>query len=309
MKTIVTAMFLVVACSGYGATLVLKDYNGAAVPRNGAGDTYPSNYNGSTAITLNSADSISGNSLQATMSTSNSIQLQFNPYNADDSRGYARELSANPSAWTFKTFNRLSFWVKRPPTANPLSTDGGGNVEFGTYVKQITNSAWNSDEYGGNHYYHQLNLPNNGQWTHVILNMHPDHRRGDSGGTDPGFLPYPTATNGPNGGEDPPATYNYFDTLTRFYFDEVYWSGTGTWLLDEFVFYQETAVENDVQVFSITSTYNPATSEILVTWKRSQDENDINHEVRYAFSDIHQIGWNAATVAPNGTITPPGWQG
>ena len=46
-----------------------------------------------------------------------------------------------------------------------------------------------------------------------------------------------------------------------------------------------------------------------MTWERFKDDNTINHEVRYSFSDIHQIGWDAATPAPNGTITPPGWQG
>jgi hypothetical protein len=46
-----------------------------------------------------------------------------------------------------------------------------------------------------------------------------------------------------------------------------------------------------------------------VTWNRAKDENDIKHEVRYAFSDIHQIDWNAAKPALRGIITPPGWQG
>ena len=55
----------------------------------------------------------------------------------------------------------------------PLETTGRGNANVGWYVKQITNADYTSDETGGNHYYHGLNLPNNGQWTHVILNMHP----------------------------------------------------------------------------------------------------------------------------------------
>jgi hypothetical protein len=35
----------------------------------------------------------------------------------------------------------------------------------------------------------------------------------------------------------------------------------------------------------------------------------MRHEVRYAFDDIHRLGWNEAKPAPNGTITPPGLGG
>ena len=48
---------------------------------------------------------------------------------------------------------------------------------------------------------------------------------------------------------------------------------------------------------------------MTVTWNRPQNDNAINHEVRYAFEDIHQVGWNAAKPAPRGIIKPPGWQG
>jgi len=48
---------------------------------------------------------------------------------------------------------------------------------------------------------------------------------------------------------------------------------------------------------------------LFLTWNRLKDENSINHEVRYAFSDIHSLGWNNATPAPSGVISPPGYQG
>jgi hypothetical protein len=152
-----------------------------------------------------------------------------------------------------------------------------------------------------------LNLPNNGYWTQVILNMHPDHRRGDGGGVDLGVQAYPTEIGGINGGDDPLSTYNYFDTMTRIYIQDDL--ATGSFLMDDFQFYNEPVQENDKQVFSVTSTYNPTNNELILTWNRFKDDNSINEDVRYAFSDIHQIGWNAATPAPNGIITPPGWQG
>ena len=96
-------------------------------------------------------------------------------------------LSINPAGWQYNTYNHLSFWVLRPTTATPLQTDGTATSEVGTYVKQITNADYSSDEAGGDHYYHAINLPNNGQWTQVILNMYPEHFRGEDGNDDPRY--------------------------------------------------------------------------------------------------------------------------
>ena len=282
------------------ATLVLSDFNGTTLPRNRAGETYPSQYSGSgnATLSLNSSDSITGNSLQFNI-TSGGFLSQFNPYGPDQFRGFARAYTANPSGWQFNTYNRLSFWIKRPTSASPISTRGQANVDVGTYVKRIANADPHSDEEGGGHYYHGLNLPNNGHWTRIILNMHPSHRRSDSGGVETGIVSHPT-------GE---LHYNYFDALTRFYIDDTSNPTPGTYLIDDIQFYRETAPENDAQVYSLTGTYDPGKNEIIVTWQRLKDENEIKHEVRYSFTDIHQIGWEAATRAQKGIIKPPGWQG
>jgi hypothetical protein len=77
-------------------------------------------------------------------------------------------------------------------------------------------------------------------------------------------------------------------------------------LLDEFEFYQEPHPENDQQIYSLTGTYVAATNRIIVSWNRNKNDNTINHEIRYAFSSLHEIGWNAATPAPNGLARPLG---
>jgi hypothetical protein len=281
--------------------MTLIDFNGASLPTNRSGDTYPSIYMGAGSrgrVGLDSTDAVTGNSLRADI-TGKGLYLQFNPYNADDTRGFARELAADAARWRFNTYNRMSFWIKRRPSASPLGTGGRTNVEFGTYVKRVANPDRRSDEAGGNHCYHMINLPNDGNWIYVIINMHPAHRRGDSGNDDPGDLPHPT-------GEP---EYNYFDALTRFYIDDTNSPSTGTFQVDDFRFYREPAAENDVQVYSLTGTYDPISNRLTVTWCRPKDENTIAHEVRYAFSDIHDIGWDAARPAPKGVIKPPGWQG
>lgn len=290
-----------------------QDFNGTTVLRNGDGDTYPMIDSGT--VSLDPSDSISGNSLRVNLTNpaaDHDIQIQFNPYNyagtpgfPQAERAFARDYSANPAAWQFNTYNRFSFWFQRPTSVSPL--DPGGNfydVQIGTYVKQVTNADSRSDEIGGNHYYHLIGVPNfgAGTWTHVILNMHPDHVRSEN--RDPGFVQYPTAVGGPNGGDDPPSTYNYFDTLTRFYIDDLTAASPCTFRVDDFTFYKEPDQENDQQVFALTSTYMQANNRLLITWKHEWD-NGVDHEVRYAFSNIHQLGWSAATPAPGGIITPP----
>ena len=279
--------------------MVLQDFNRSSLPVNKEGYLYPRlggpfdpHFGGGTGtVSLNTSDAITGNSIQFNV-TAGELYAEFNPYDGVG-RDFARVYSANPAGWQFNTCNRMSFWIKVPTSGPPLTSDGSNNASFGTYVKRVTNADPSSDEAGGGHYYHGLDLPNNGQWTHVILNMHPEHRRGDDGSVDPGNLPHPT-------GE---AQYNYFDALTRFYLETNV--APGTYLIDDITFYQETAVENEDQVYALAGNYNPGNNGLIVTWHHNKNDHDTSHEVRYAFSDIHQIGWNAATAAPSGIVAPP----
>src|SRR5262249_22714258 len=167
-----------------GGTMVLQNFNGPTVPKNAGSDTYPSVYTGDGSAgtaSLTSSNAITANTLQANI-TVKGLYLQFNPYDSTG-RSFASYYANNDSTgglslapgWQYNTYNRLSFWIRRPTNASPLDTGGDQNVQVGTYVKQITNADTNSAEAGGNHYYHLINLPNNGQWTLVILNMPPDH--------------------------------------------------------------------------------------------------------------------------------------
>jgi hypothetical protein len=57
---------------------------------------------------------------------------------------------------------------------------------------------------------------------------------------------------------------------------------------------------------ALTATYVPGDNRLIVTWRRNKLENKIKHEFRYAFTDIHRTGWDAAKSAPQGLLTPPG---
>jgi hypothetical protein len=198
----------------------------------------------------------------------------------------------------------MRFWFWVPSTGAAEQIDGTTNFYMGTYVKRVTNPDSSSDEDGGGHFYHPFNVMR-GQWSMCTLNTHPGHERGDAGAVDSGNVPYPTSG-------DPAKTYNYFDALTRFYIQETGGSlktFPRDYYIDDLRFYHEGAAENDDQVYSICVSLNPANNRLFLTWNRPKDQNDVKHEVRYAFSDIHDMGWDKATAAPNGVITPPGYQG
>jgi PKD repeat protein len=317
--TTTAATTVTVSAASAVPTMALPLVKNGAVATNGDGSTYPDEYGGSigteggtATIGVNTANSITGAAVDMHL-TAGQLYAEFNPYNYAGNpaypspRGWAQDYSANPAQWQDNTYNRMSFWVYVPTTDTAFATDGSQGWEFGTYVKQINNPDLTSDEYGGEHYYHLLNLPNMGTWVQVVINMHPDHRRGDPGSTDPGVVTYPTTST--YGGADPASTYNYFDTLTRFYLQEPYATPSGypaDYLIDGIQFYKDPYQENDTQVYNLTGTYRASDNQLAVTWNRDKAEDTVNQEVRYAFSDIHQLGWANATAAPNGTISPPG---
>jgi hypothetical protein len=284
-----------------GASMILNAYDGPAMPTNKAGETYPSFYGGlgSGTFSINSLDAISGKSLLAHL-TSGMPQIQFNPYSSN-SRGFARDYSVNPSGWLFNTYNRMSFWIKTAAEPSLYLKDGRPANDVGAYAKTVANPDGSSDEAGGGHFYYNMNWPRTGTWVHVILNTFVDHWRGNSGGTEE--PPAAHITGEPN--------YNLFDALTRFYIEDE--SGITSlprnYQIDEISFYREPNAEAEEAVRDISATFVPQTNQVILTWFRNKDENSVKQEVRYAFSDIHQLGWNNATVAPNGTVTPPGFQG
>jgi len=200
------------------------------------------------------------------------------------------------STWDFDYYNRIEFYVKSP---DELSAASGGQPNFliGTYHRD-QQEATTEHESDNLHYYHQYNIIPNGHWTKVIWDMHPSHQRDESGNTEQDNQPNPTSESG----------INYFDCLTRFYLDfyQSYVSANpATWLFDGVRVYKETNTEEEQYVYSVAGTYDSDTSQLSVSWSRDKDETG-NHFLRYAFSDIHSLGWSNATVCPSGTVSPPG---
>ncbi|MHB1036787.1 MAG: hypothetical protein ACYC35_20325 [Pirellulales bacterium] len=104
------------------ATIKWVDFDGPQLPRNRAGDTYPSQYQGEggrAIVSLDPNDALAGRSVRFEV-TQGTLYAHFNSYSADGSRGFVREYVARPEQWRFNTYNRLAFWLKCPKNALPL---------------------------------------------------------------------------------------------------------------------------------------------------------------------------------------------
>lgn len=281
--------------------MTFLNFDGPVVPTNGFGDLYPSSTldagdGGVFSSSINTLEAIRGGSLQMRL-TMGRWKAEFMPEEKGGKKTFARDYAAAPASWRFNTYNRFRFWLKAPPSSAAHSNNGGSNMSVGTYVKRVHNPSPSSLDEGGGSYFHRLNVPR-GEWVQITLNMHPHvHTQREVNG-DPGNMPHPT--NEPD--------CNYFDALTRFYIEardrpSAY---PADYLLDEMEFFREPYPENDGQVYSIAATYRAARNRLIVTWSRPPQEDGIRHEVRYAFANVHKIGWERATPAPGGIVSPQG---
>lgn len=277
-------------------------FDGASPPLTRNGEKFPRPYHepgntdpgGLFTTSIEPADAVAGHSLRMRL-TQGRFKAQFRPEGVGGRINFARAYAADPAKWRFNTYNRFRLWIKLPTSARPHSTTGGSNMSLGTYVKHVRGADEYSLDAGGGSYGHRFNVPVAARWAQVIFNTHPSFGPGDS---ESGDLPHPT-------GEP---DYNYFDAMTQFSIEdrEVPAKYPADYLLDEMEFYREPRPENDEQVSSIVAVHVPAEDRVVVTWNRRLGEDAIAHEVRYAFEDIHRLGWKQAIAAPGGMIRPPG---
>jgi hypothetical protein len=237
------------------------------------------------------------NSLKITVEAGH-IYLQFYPKPSSNTWDFLHQ-HIQHGDWAFNKYDRLKFWVLLPPGIKKAN-GGRKNTTFGTYYRK-SNGKLSSAESGGNHPYHYYDIESTGEWHQIIVDTHPNHIRGVTGGREHKNMPNPTKERG----------INYFDSLTRFYFDM---EGSvpykpANFYFDDFEFYQAPPNENIEQVYSLNGVYVKKSNKIIIGWMRNKNENKIKHEVRYSFEDIFSKGWDSAKLAPNGLVKPSGWGG
>jgi hypothetical protein len=285
------------AAAPLGASASWLTFDAAALPKNAAGETLPSIYDslGMGTVALDENAGVHGNAAAVTV-TSGELSPQF--FSSDGvKRGFVRDTVPAGTPWQRNTYNRLRFWIKAPANAAPLAADGHTNLSLQAYVKRVADADPYNDSAGGGLYFYALNVPNVDAWTQVVLSQHPAQASGGNPNEDLGVVDHPTNE----------ADASFFDAMSRLIFDsDAPQSYPATFRLDDFTFYQDLHADGDADVFDVTSTYVRASRRMILTWQRRADRPEVAHEVRYAYSSVHAIGWEAATAAPQGVIQPPG---
>lgn len=179
--------------------------------------------------------------------------------------------------------NRMSFMIKIPD-GYPLASTY--QLHVGTYSKD---PVVNDQGSMGIHYYHWANFPGSPYWTKIICNTHPQHQVGHSG-EDPGDNPTNTAG------------WNYYDGLNRFYIDMVRESSIPlpwTGYVDEFIFYNASEPEDDVNISTISCSYLGG-GHFYLGWQGDQAYTATKHqyEIRWSLSPITNNNYNNATIVP-----------
>lgn len=228
---------------------------------------------------------------------------QINTNVSSTSSVYVRE-AIKSGTWEFNTYNRLRVWIKFPKIfVNTIS--GDTNMHFGTYVRGIDGDTSDSESGGGGHYYHYMNIVPTEQWHQVIIDWHPQHQRQNDPSEEWDDIQYPIKT-------DASSSYNYFDLMTRFYFQfkpEGYQFDTYPIMVDlaGVEIYEEQRPESVLHIASLNGVYDNSESNNMlhIGWSRIKADDTTTFDVRYAFDDIWLSGWDAATPAPDGTANAP----
>ena len=255
-----------------------------------------------TEATLIATDQLYGaKSLQvrrlATADTPELFQLRYiNNLTGESATNNWHWLREVVTGWQENKINRLRFWVKFPAGMS-LNISGNNNFHFGTYLRS-NDTARTENESGGQHYYHYFNIKREGSlWHQVIIDNHPNHKRGNNGNTEL------AAINEPMPSTDP--ARNYFDTMTYFYLQPnnvTEPAMPADFLFDSFEMYEDPYDEDVEQIYGLSGIYNDETDEIVLRWNRDKTTSALTFDVRFAFSSFHKNGgFTHGSAAPNGT--------
>ncbi len=206
---------------------------------------------------------------------------------------------------TDENTDRMSFYLKTEGVS-PLNDDGGkgsitNNFHIGTYLcwdpGSPTYGSGDGCPYegpGNQHYYHYLAV-NNGGWVHVLLDQHPQHRRGEG-----------APENNPALASD---GKNYFEHIHQFYMEIRYPQAQKTnYRIDELEYYStKDTVEpnqNDISISSLWVGYWPATDSWEVgfhdrSYTSYNDDSNSTYDIRWSTSPITNANFeNATPISP-----------
>ncbi|MDR4503180.1 MAG: hypothetical protein MRK01_00115 [Candidatus Scalindua sp.] len=191
------------------------------------------------------------------------------------------------------TTDRLSFYFKPTGIKDPQADSSNistYNIHFGTYL------CWPGGSYGagkdcpteanGQHYYHYLTV-NDDAWLHVLLDRHPQHKRGASLGEVQ---------------DNPASPKNYYEYMNSFYLEirQAQSSPTAYWV-DEIELYTSNQDENDISITSVWVGYWPNTDKWEIGFNDNSFSNYNNDskstfEIRYSTALITNTNYSSALI-------------
>lgn len=227
-------------------------------------------------------------------------------------------------AWIYDYYNRLRSWVRVNTNYVAPGTDTQGFESFniGTYIRSSDNdwAALNEVGPGANHWYNFYRLTGTGTWWQVVIDSHPTATRA-GGYPGPGGSPgwdtisdlWEPQNYGLYGTEYPTfeAGQNHMDRLSNLYwaFSSNFSPGaTGNHDIDAIEFYRDpydvigNRLANIKNVHTTASNYRASDNLLSLSWNRWMGDDVTPHDVRIAFSDIYELGWDNAT--PLMTVNP-----
>jgi len=236
-------------------------------------------------ISVTSGQGVRGNAAKIDVTSYGDDGL-FKIYFAYDENRYAT-LDAS------KDSNRMILYSKIP-----YAGDGNEHTfHIGTYSKNPATA--NSTSNVGMHWYHYFEIRGNDTyWMKFYINKHPQHKVSS---------------------DDPPPNnptmpeFDYFDGLTRMYFQMKYspfesnWPGAYTVMVDEIEFYNEARIENEYSINGVVITYF-GDGEFDIDWSSFSQYHIMTgtYEVKYSKTPINtDTDYNNAELLPGSPTN--GW--
>ena len=237
-------------------------------------------------------------SLAVTSGVGERPSLVFKP-EANGTPLFLKDVLVQPASWPGNGyFNRLEFFVFVDSTTSPSA---GRNLVVTTSTRDPDSGLpLGGAGGGGAKFRHKFQVPHSGGWQKVVLDVHADEALGRSpppGKQDYGVITNPLGTLTSKG-------HSYYDVVDQM---EIHFEGASTveaatWKIDGVRLYREDYLENEENVHSMTGSVvlNPSGvlgPELFASWTRNKDDLSA-HEVRYAYANIHETGFNSANVLP-----------
>ena len=199
--------------------------------------------------------------------------------------------------------HRLMMWI--PEHASGVETDGRTTtVHWATHCR-YHDAADNVSESDNGHWYHYYSPRNYQGWNMLLVDAVPHHRRNGSSSSENHDVYYPWPEHSPG--------YNYFDLMCRYYVrhwhrndinpEEIDWFQQN-YYLDMFEWWDDENDEDIKLTYAISGSYDEAGDFFKIQWSGVKPYSTPQEwELRYAFSDVHQLGWDNLNTLSNGVIS------